>query len=467
MKLLDRIVQPDRHQKLLKDAKKFATEQGGKGMPSPDAIHLDKHELEFKHEADQLIANARKAVHEHVIKIDRKVADKRAMLETLQGAVSHRPELDSLVSNVGAELRADEEGYVRALRKRISAEGYLNSFRVANDIHHEPDHPHDFWLFMSWAFIICVGESILNSYFWKGDDGLIGGVVIATIFAVLNMGVAFILGVGFTYKNLHAQKHRLLGWFCFAAAIAAAILIASWIGTQRASKEIDKILSPNFDAIFSSPTNALFFAMTIVAACVGFYKGYHAAGTIPGYKRVTDDFNNADKAVEALKKNLSDRCSGIFDKGADSCASMIRNFSEALKELTTIRADLGSIRHEYTSISNQIREQYVQIMGVYRNSNLASRPSGIPGPAYWGNPLDLDTAEPAELARLTEDNEGLLAQTNEIANSFQDELHQERTKIVTSKGEFFLRPWMEYLNGCKVQAETQFTDNIHHMGALR
>ena len=63
MKLLDRIVQPDRHQKLIKDAKRHASEQGGKGMPSPEAIHLDKYELEFKHEADQLISNARKVVH--------------------------------------------------------------------------------------------------------------------------------------------------------------------------------------------------------------------------------------------------------------------------------------------------------------------------------------------------------------------------------------------------------------------
>jgi hypothetical protein len=78
MKLLDRIVQPDRHKKLLKEAKRHAAEQGGRGLPSPDAVHFDKYELEFKHEADQLISAARKAVHEHVIKTDKKIADKKA-----------------------------------------------------------------------------------------------------------------------------------------------------------------------------------------------------------------------------------------------------------------------------------------------------------------------------------------------------------------------------------------------------
>ena len=466
MKLLDRIVQPDRHKKLLKEAKRHAAEQGGRGLPSPDAVHFDKYELEFKHEADQLISAARKAVHEHVIKTDKKIADKKVMLENLQGAASHRPEITNLVSDVGAELRADEEGYVRALKKRISADGYLKSFKVANDIHHEPDHPHDVLLFLSWVFIAVVSESILNSYFWKGDDGLIGGVFVASIIAALNMGVAFFLGVGFTYKNLRGYKPKLLGWLCFIVAVAVAAYLAMWIGTYRAIGAIDKLLTPNFDAVFSTLMNALFFAITLVLACVGFYHGYRVNGTVPGYKRVTDDFNNADKFVEDLKKNLSDRCSAIFDKAADSCASMIRNFSDALKELTGIRAELGAMRNEYASTSNQIKEQYVQVMSVYRENNLASRPGGIDHPEYWKAPLDFDVAEPSELGRIIEDTERLLAETNNIASSFQDELHQERSKIIASKGKFFVEHWMNYLNGCKDNAETQFKDNLHHMGAL-
>ena len=150
-------------------------------------------------------------------------------------------------------------------------------------------------------------------------------------------------------------------------------------------------------AAFSSVPSALFLFGTVIAATVAFYKGYYVFGTVPGYKRVSEDFSAADLAASELRESTRRAVSAIYDQAIELRSNSLRHLKDLQKDCFSIQADLKAVRTEYSNTTSQIQNGYRTIMKVYRETNLASRPSNIPGPSYWSDVLELDITEPADL----------------------------------------------------------------------
>jgi hypothetical protein len=466
LKFFTSILQRDWQDKLTREAIKKAPNEGKHGRPAPDAINFDKNETNIKNTVDNLIRKARDIVYEQTKKIGKNINKYEADLESVRNEMDNRPEADALYQDAVTELDDRREKLIELMTRRISCDGNLNAFRVTHKIEHEPDHPIDQKHFMSIVFLIFGIECIFNAAFWKGDEGLIGGIITAMIFAAVNIVFALGMGIIFRFKNLTDQRYQILGWSGMVLAIAFGALIATWVATQRSYKEIEKLMAPDIGAAFSTVPSALFLFGTIIAAIIAFYKGYHVFGTVPGYKRVSDDFNDADKAATEFKESTKKTASSVYDKANELRVNSARLLKDIQKESVAIQADLRTVQTEYESTVSQIQNGYRTIMKAYRETNLASRPTNIQGPAYWTTTLDLDVVEPDDLNLSISQAEVLVSKATNLNMELGGTLQEEKTILATKKGEFLANDWAVFVKECNEMAEEKFKKRIPFLGKV-
>lgn len=464
MKFFASILQPDWQDKLTKDVIKKAPNEGKLGKPSPDAVNFDKNETNIKNTVENLVLKARNVVFELTRKLDTRLNKNEGDLEIVRAETDNRQNDEAIYQDAFTAQEEQREKLVELLTKRIACEGNLNAFRVTNKIDHEPDHPSDQMHFLSIVFLIFAAECLFNAIFWKGEDGLIGGIVTAMIFATVNILFALAMGVFFRYKNLINSRYQFLGWSALMLAIAVGALIAVWVATQRSYKELEKFISPDLGAAFSSVPSALFLFGTVIAATVAFYKGYYVFGTVPGYKRVSEDFSASDIAASELKESIKKTVSAIYDQAIELRTNSLRHLKDLQKDCFSIQADLKAVRTEYSNTTSQIQNGYRTIMKVYRETNLASRPSNIPGPSYWSDVLELDITEPPDLQLSMNKIEELIARVADLSVELGDALQEEKTTLSTKKGDFIAKVWLSFIKECTKLAEEKFKRGIPFIG---
>ena len=103
-------------------------------------------------------------------------------------------------------------------------------------------------------------------------------------------------------------------------------------------------------------------------------------------------------------------------------------------------------------------------MKVYRETNLASRPSNIPGPSYWSDVLELDITEPPDLQLSMNKIEELIARVADLSVELGDALQEEKTTLSTKKGDFIAKVWLSFIKECTKLAEEKFKRGIPFIG---
>jgi hypothetical protein len=464
VKFFASILQPNWQDKLTKDAIKKAPNEGKLGKPSPDAINFDKHETNIKNTVENLVLKARNVVFEQTRKLDKNISKYEGDLEIVRTETDNRQSDEALYQDAFTAQEERREKFVDLLTKRIACEGNLNAFRVTNKIDHEPDHPSDQMHFLSIVFLIFAAECLFNAMFWKGEDGLIGGIVTAMIFATVNILFALAMGILFRYKNLTNSRYQFLGWSGLVLAIAVGALIAAWVATQRSYKEIEKFITPDLGAAFSSVPSALFLFGTVIAAAVAFYKGYYVFGTVPGYKRVSEDFSAADAAASEFREGTKKVVAAIYDQAIELRTKSLRQLKDLQKDSFSIQADLKAVRTEYANTTSQIQNGYRTIMKAYRETNLASRPSNIPGPVYWTEPLEIEVIEPPDLQLSMTRIEDLISRIADLNVELGEVLQEEKTSLITKKGDFLGKVWLSFIKECAEFSEEKFRKGIPFIG---
>ena len=466
MKFLTNILQQDWQEKMIRDAVKKAPAEGKHGRPAPDSINFDANETQYKNSVENFLRKARDVVFEQTRKLEKAVSKYESELEAVRHETDNRPHVNALYQDAYAELQERREKYTELLTKRIACEGNLNAFRVTHQITHEPDHPADQVNFMSVVFLIFAVECVFNAYFWKGEDGLIGGIVAAMIFAFVNIVIALVMGIFFRQKNLNTTRNQYEGWTALFLAIIIGCIIAVWVATQRSAKEIEKLITPDLGAAFSTVPSALFLFGTLIAAGIAFHKGYHVFGTVPGYKRVSDDFRSSDETASEMRSTIKKASAEVYEKAINLCGTSVRQLKDIQRESVATQSDLKAVDTEFDLTSSQILSGYKTILKIYRETNLSSRPSNIPGPIYWGEPLELDLAKPDDLQRIIIRADELVEKADTMNLELGGPLQEEKTLLMANKGDFLTGPWEEFLQNCSLSAIEKFKSKIAFLGKL-
>lgn len=327
-----------------------------------------------------------------------------------------------------------------AVRERLN-ESYhwRNRYRQLHRLE-RPAHEFSGWAnVVSLALILIVLEAGMNSYlFSKGNEfGLLGGLLVAVIVSLVNVGFSILLGYLARYINRRNVLLKLVGlvvicaWAAFAATINLTVahfrdgLEAGLVWAQAAQQAVPNLLAAPL--VLASIESWLLVALGLLISTLAFRKGWHTDDPYPGYGPVERSLDQArlryEEELHAALDDLQRRRDDAIDELQDANEQVRDGITEAVDSLFG-QSSLGA--HLRTFLE-QCDLKAAHLLAVYRDANLAARTDPAPAsfnkayifPAFDPEPVDAsrrDLAE-SEAARVKTTVEAAI---NEIFSEFEN-----------------------------------------------
>lgn len=385
------------------DLKKRGAARGQDNLPATESHSLESTE----HEIVEQIGAAQKAAHDE---LQAQLATFHERLTDLDfesrfGAISE-------VAQGGlADLKAEQQmalDDLHILREDLTiAKSFLDGFRQQNRIKRLADKTTTLGLIVKLLVIalLVVGEIVANGYFLSGGNelGLVGGIVEALLFAVLNVGVAVFVAVVLLPNLYHRNFFRkifgfvsLLGFFLWTAAlnlglahyreVAGAREPTAEFAAQASDRVMERLQTAPFE--LNQFESWLLFAIGVLFALVALIDGLSLVDKYPGYRKASE---TARKAQEDYASERRAKIQDLSDKRQD--------YQDAVSQL---RIDISKRRTEHSSImghrlkmlnlfqehQTQLEKAGNQLLRTFRDANVAAR--STPPPAYFDQPFKLE-----------------------------------------------------------------------------
>jgi len=267
----------------------------------------------------------------------------------------------------------------------------LKNFKTSHQLVRPSRAPSNRWTSFGLLFVLLAIESTLNGIFFaKGSDyGLIGGIGTAIGISLVNVALAFSLGLGparWTKHNNYVLKavgslafmmglSLLTVLHAFAAHLREAT--ASFIDEDEAARAAWQALLHN-PLHINDPNSAYLFALGMLFAALAIYKGYMFDDPFPGYGAVTRRFAKARDAY-------SNEHALLFEDLEEAREDVISSLSDGIQRIPTFPQAAANIRAQRTTILEQFRAYEAgvetavrQLLAKYREANIKARTSGVP-----------------------------------------------------------------------------------------
>ncbi len=247
--------------------------------------------------------------------------------------------------------------------------------------------------------LLFVFEVFLNGFFLaKGSElGYIGGAAEALVFALLNIGVAFLAGgVGVRELNHRNYLRKLFGLTAFFAYLAIAVALNLTLAHYReaagslvsdAGQEVLHRLRTDPLGI-ADVKSWLFFGIGMLCSLVAFGDSYLLFDPYPGYGLLEKRRAAAFEAYISRKNELIETLLGIRDEA-------IEVLEEANRDLSVRRGEYDAILEGRTRILRLFDSHQVHldraanaILSTYREANKRSR--NTPPPPRFATPYVME-----------------------------------------------------------------------------
>lgn len=258
------------------------------------------------------------------------------------------------------------------------------------------------WLFIA---VLVLLELVANGYFLsRGNElGLVGGIVEALIFSLLNIGVALLVAMIFLPFLWHRGFfHKLWGLIWLGAFLVWTTGLNLGLAHFReapvsaeggTSAYIDQAGRLVLERLATRPITLddfeswLLFAVGVLFSIFGLLDGLSLRDRYPGYQAISDATRRAR------------------EKYADMRRARIQDLSDVREEyqetVTDLRGDLGKRRTEHEAIiahrsrlvslfkehQTQLEKAANVLLREYRDANLSARRT--PPPAHFAKPFGL------------------------------------------------------------------------------
>lgn len=376
-----------------------AARLGEAGLPAPDSIQLSGIEEQIVHRIERARldyvdwANTRLLVlNEELSRLDiTPVAN-----QTLQ--------LDQEFARKASALIDDQEPQIRALalafQKRSSE---LSDFKSRNKLERDAHYPSGgkrFFKLSLFAFMILL-EGGANAYFFAQgvDGGLVGGFIMAALFAGLNVISAGMQGrftIPFIVHNNVALK--IFGVMAVVTAICLMIGIGLGIAHYRDALSVDS-LNPA-EAAFASLKSApfelqdimswLLFGISILFAIIALFDGLSLSDVYPFYatktRRCLDaqvDYENALNELRAELAALKEHFLKQLNENARIVSRKVEQQEDVVQRKVTAAARLETAIHDAEHCLRSL-------LGTFRQENQIHRKS-IPSPRTFNETPNLQS----------------------------------------------------------------------------
>ena len=338
--------------------------------------------------------------HAHLLE-EHCAEQRRAYLERMKVS-DVRPDIDQETTASLVELESEIVRVKRELDdSRIEWDNKLadyQRFRDTNNITREPYYREDRFRHVLLALFAILAETILNGNFLAtgAQGGLVQGWTLALGISFINVGGAFCGGSLARLVNDRTWTRRTIGFLSIATCACILILfnllvahyrealLASqgYTETLQSGKQAWTAFSENYVGV-SDFMSWMLFALGMMSAGIGAWKGYSMEDPYPGYSRLA----RALRVSEAeCKYNLEDAL-GKFKKiqkevtsGIDQYVNDYRLRLSTAQSLSSSLADLPSrLRSEREKLLNSLlvlhakycpEEKMIELAPVLRRTDL-------------------------------------------------------------------------------------------------
>ncbi len=369
------------------DLRKRGRMRGEDNQPTHDSAALDATEMEIL----ELVGSAQKQAHDalenHLVGFRQRLIDLdfEARFSNIRSAA-----LGGL-SDLKQELQTGIDDLHGLRRDLTEAERWQRSFRARHKLERPSKITTARSNFFKWLLIVVLvlAELVTNGELLsKGSDlGLVGGIIEAFIFAVLNVGIALLFAYFFIPYVVHRNVLlKLFGLISFATYLSCMIGLnlalahyreVSGAITEGAGQEVMRRLSSSPLAL-GDFRSWLLFGLGVLFSVIAAIDGFALRDYYPGYA-------NVHKGLRTAR-----------DKYADTRRAAIEELGEVRKEyeeaFTTARADLSKQRVEHDAIvshrtrmislfdrhQDQLEKAANTLLREYRDANVEARTTPAP-----------------------------------------------------------------------------------------
>jgi hypothetical protein len=454
--------------------KQKAQEAGVINNPPSNSNQLDATEF-------SIVAHFLKALREirqSILEKQNKLALERTQLSNEINVENDQHEYQKLTDQIEPHVQHLELEYKDKLYKAKESEErsmrYLRFFEARNELYGKPaKYPqsliHHFAIIAIIAFLEWIS---LSAFYAEGSDfGIIGGIIIAAVFSLLNLSIAILLGNLSRYFNHRITSKKIMGGiaslallcsFSFTTSIAAHYRNAT-IENIQIQKE--KTISENKEisnvTIYRSTTeeswqaakiawdkfretpfgfnNVLTWIMVVAAYMFGIfaaYKGYKMDDPYPGYGPLDRDLKREQAKYDDIKNRFREQIVRHLNDTRSKQSQLLDNATRNIRRFNQMLTDSENLRNDFIAKVDLIRQNCNIVVKIYREENKFVRTS--PPPDYFAKEVDLDSSltNPINGAsesekRLSEEYKDHLDEFNRISTENRSILQKKHTEALS------------------------------------
>jgi hypothetical protein len=310
-----------------------------------------------------------------------------------------------------ADLKAEQQmalDDLHGLRKDLTeAEAALAHFKKDNRLKRPAEKKSTLGLVIKLLVIalLVIGEIVANGYFLAGGNelGLIGGIVEALLFSVLNVGVAVFVAVvllpNLYHRNLFRKLFGLISLSAFFVWIAALNLgLAHYreaagpreptvaFAEQARDAVMERLQERPFE--LDQFESWLLFSIGVLFALVALIDGLSLVDKYPGYQKTTEIVRRARQAYADQRRAKIQDLSDVRQGYQDAVSELRSDISKRRTEHQAIAAHRLKLLNLFQEHQNQLEKAANQLLRMYRDANTAVRTASAP--PYFDQPFKLD-----------------------------------------------------------------------------
>ena len=317
-------------------------------------------------------------------------------------AISAHTHPNEIIDFVTSKVQAALNNVNEAINARVNLfreERTWNNFRKTHQITHQADYPESSLISIVPILWLTLIEAVFNPFFYKNDNGLIGGFIMAVAIAAVNLCMSVGLGYLFRFHNLikpiwkrNAGYAAFISFFIFAIYFNGVLsyfrfeyqLLSDTSSVIQLSSAFLKSLGVFFvEHPFRDMMSFILFFIGLVCSGFAFFKGYHADDRYPGYSQIDKKYKEA-KAKYDNEINLI-----VPHKTIDQ---VVLEFTDIAKRIALLQTQTSNIKDMLHSEIANYQKEHQKInfilknaIELFRQTHLSVLPAGLKAPIYFIN----------------------------------------------------------------------------------
>lgn len=412
---------------------------GAKDLPASDVLAPDSREVEITTFVEAELERANQQIAQN---LDALLASIRQLSGT-SGEAEIRQLTDVGLSEMAALAQRCRNRIDVTLRHANDLAGSFARFRQLNKRESLPDLNHGGLVPWSLFFLMITIEAAINgNLFAQGSDyGLLGGVMLAFIFAIINVGLGGVTGVVAVRQLFHVSLiRRIVGGVGFALALGLDLLfntsvahfrdaIGSGATQSAAAAAVLPKLWPNPFAL-TDFTSWLLLGLGLAFFALSCYDGFQLDDPYPSYGRryrsLRKGKEDYERAVEDAHRSMAE----IRDGYTRQIVEVVQKQDVYAQHLERLKDKIARLCKSYHQHCEMLERFSHVLIEEYREANRRRR--STPPPAYFAlthlvnvgplpvyelpsPPPPLATAASAAVAALTQAHDGELQRLMPLA----------------------------------------------------